>query len=247
MTTPFVLFSTQRSGSTWVMSVLNGFDSVSGHDELLLPRRRSPYRRWDSDFAYTRYVESRGDVGGIRPFSVWRYLDGFYRRPGAVGFKLMYSQVKSYPEVLPYLMRRRALAVHLVRRNHLDVLLSFAVKRAIGQAHVLATQERPPDPTIELGTHTLLADLRRLERRHALGRRVLRVCRLPHIEVAYEDLVADEMQFRRVLDFLGVPADGTLPTSHILKSRRGSHRDVIGNYDAVRSALQGSEFAALLD
>ena len=92
-----------------------------------------------------------------------------------------------------------------------------------------------------------MRDLKRLERRHALGRRVLRACRLPHIEVAYEDLLADEAHFKRVLDFLGVPANGALPASHILKSRRGTHRDVIANYDDVSSVLRRSEFAALLD
>jgi hypothetical protein len=229
------------------MSVLNGYEPVAGHDELLLPRRRSPDRRWDSDFSYARYIESKERYGRLRPFSVYRYLDDFYARPGAVGFKLMYSQVKSYPEVLAYLRRRRVRVIHLVRRNHLDVLLSFAVKRAIGQAHVLEAEERPPDPTVELDPRTLVHDLKRLERHHALGRRVLQAFRLPHVEVSYEALAADDANFRPVLDFLGVPPNGALPASHILKSRRGTHRDVIANYDAVRSVLTGSKFAALLD
>jgi LPS sulfotransferase NodH len=244
---PFVLFSTQRNGSTWVMSVLNGFESVAGHDELLLPRRRSPDRRWDSDFAYPRYVETRGKYGRVRPFSVFRYLDAFYRLPGTVGFKLMYSEIKRYPEVLPYLMRRGVRVVHLVRRNHLDVLLSFEVKRALGQAHVLTTQERPPDVTVELDTASLVKNLKRLQRKHELGRRLLRVCRLKHVEVVYEELVRDEAQFDRIRDLLGIPAGEPLPASHIVKSRRGRQRDVIANYDDVRRALQGSGFAGLLD
>jgi LPS sulfotransferase NodH len=244
---PFVLLSTQRNGSTWVMSVLNGFEDVAGHDELLLPRRRSPDRRWDSDFAYPRYVESAAEYGRVRPFSVFRYLDAFYRSPGTVGFKLMYSEVKRYPEVLPYLMRRRARVIHLVRRNHLDVLVSFEVKRALGQAHVLTTQERPPDVTVELETASLVKKLKRLQRKHELGRRLLRVCRLRHVEVVYEDLVRDETQFDRIRELLAIPADEPLPASHIVRSRRGRQGDVIENYDDVRRTLESSEFAVLLD
>ena len=57
--TRFVVFTTQRTGSTWLMSVLNNQDGVSGQGELFLPRPRSQERRWDSEFAWPRYVESR--------------------------------------------------------------------------------------------------------------------------------------------------------------------------------------------
>ena len=48
---------------------------------------------------------------------------------------------------------------------------------------------------------------------------MLRVGQLKHIEVAYEDLVADPAQFDRVRAFLGVSADEGVPESNILKTR----------------------------
>ena len=122
--THFVVFTTQRSGSTWLMSVLNAIDGVSAQGELFLPRSRSPERRWDSDFSIPRYVESKETYGSVRPFSVFRFLSALYGGEGAIGFKLMYSQLRRYPEILAYLVRERIRVVHLVRRNHLDVLIS---------------------------------------------------------------------------------------------------------------------------
>ncbi len=229
------------------MSVLNGLDGVSAQGELFLPRPRSPDRRWDSDFSIPRYVESTSRHGRVRPFSVFRYLSALYGTDGAVGFKLMYSQLRRYPEILPYLVRKRIRIVHLVRRNHLDVLISFAVKNEIGKAHILSAEDRPTEVRVELDTRTLMRDLRKLELKHSAGRTVLRVGRLKHIEVAYEDLVADPAHFDRVRAFLGVSADRGVPESNILKTRTGRQQHVVANYDEVRARLQGTRFADLLD
>jgi LPS sulfotransferase NodH len=245
--TPFVVFTTQRTGSTWLMSVLNNQDGVSGQGELFLPRPRSQERRWDSEFAWPRYVESRHRSGSLRPFSVYRYLRDLYGSPGSVGFKLMYSQLKAFPEILPFLVRENIDVVHLVRRNHIDVLISFALKRQIGRAHMLSAGDRPEDETVELDTGSLVRDLRRLQFKQELGRGTLRLARLRHFEVAYEDLVVDSLHFKPLFDFLRIPFEGAALDSTILRTRTGSQRDVLANYDEVRGALAGSRFSHLLD
>jgi len=244
---PFVVFTTQRSGSTWVMSVLNTYDDVNAQGELFLSRPRSPEKRWDSDFAYSRYVESKAEHGNIRPRSVFRYLDTFFAQGAHVGFKLMYDQLRAYPEILVYLLHRRVRVVHLVRENHLDVLISFALKREIGRAHVLDAKDRPREPTVELPTASLVRKLRRLQFKHDAARRLLRTTRLPHVEVTYEELVRDPGRFDRVLEFLGISADGREPRSHILKTRVGGQRDVVANYEEVERALASTRFAGLLE
>ena len=245
--TKFVVLTTQRNGSTWLMSLLNGVDGISAYGELFLPRPRSPERRWDSDFSYPRYVESRTRVGSVRPVSVYRYLSTLYGLPGSVGFKLMYSQLKSFPEILPYLIRHRIPVVHLVRRNHLDVLVSFEIKRKIGKAHILVADDRPSDLQVELDTTSIERDLRRLQRKHDLGRKLLTVARLRHVEVAYEDLVSGRARLADVLDFLDLSGASTEPRSNIVKTRVGKQQHVIRNYDQVARTLQRSQFACLLD
>jgi LPS sulfotransferase NodH len=244
--TKFLVLTNNRSGSTWLMSTLNSHPQVTAQGELFLPRPRVAEKRWDSDFALPRYIETRFGWAAVRPFTVFSYLNRLYRMPGAVGFKLMYLQLAQYPEILGYLVWRRIPIVHLVRRNHLDVVVSYAVKAKIGRAHLLSGDKTPRDLTIDLDTRTLIRQLNWLRRQQAYARRLLRLCRLRHMEVAYDDLVRDPAQFEGVLDFLGIPANQYALQSRLERIRGGGHRDVIANYEAVRNALASSEFAELL-
>jgi hypothetical protein len=38
----FVVLTTNRSGSEWIISTLNNFQDVSAHGELFLPRTQDP-------------------------------------------------------------------------------------------------------------------------------------------------------------------------------------------------------------
>ena len=245
--TNFVVFTTQRSGSTWLMSVLNSIEDVSAHGELFLPRPRSTEKRWDSGFQYPRYVESRAQHGSIRPFSVFSYLTTLYSSPGSIGFKLMYSQLRSFPELLMYLTRNRIHVIHLVRRNHLDVIISFAIKQAIGKAHILSGENRPKDVRIDIDTTSIVRDLKWLQFKHDVGRQVLRTCKLRHLEVAYEDLLNDQSCFSELIEFLNIAKPEEIPQSHILKTRLGNQKEVIKNYEEVKRALENTRFAALLE
>ena len=243
----FIVFTTNRSGSEWVISTLNSIPNVSAQGELFLPRPRVSERRWDSDFARPRFIETRPTGLSFRPFSVFSYLDRLYDTPGAVGFKLMYAQLGLYPEILPYLVQNGVRVVHLVRKNHLDVLLSFAVKAKLGKAHLLAGQSGPGELSVTLETKDLLKKLRRLELKQNAARKLLKVFRLPYIEVVYENLLQDPLHFRVVWDFLSIQPEQALPQSTLVKIRRGGHREVILNYDEVRQCLRYSKFAHLLE
>ena len=241
----FVIFTTNRSGSEWVINTLNGFPGVSAQGELFLPKPRSSEKEWYPDSANPRYIEAPRH--GLRPFSVWSYLDGLYARPGRVGFKLMYKQLGAYPEILPYFLRRRMKVIHLVRRNHLDVMLSYAVKASIGHAHLLVGQSAPETLKVELDPRTLVRKMAWLQQQQDLARTTLRLTRLPSIEMAYEDLLRDQSLFHTLADFIEVSPHEELPQSALTRIRKGNHRDVIGNYEQVRRALDGSQFAGLLE
>lgn len=243
----YIVFTTNRSGSVWLMSTLNALTDVTAQGELFLPRPRTKERRWDSDFACPRYIESEHKETHFRPFSVFGYLDDLYVNSGVVGFKLMYRQLALYPEIALYLLRHRVRVVHLVRRNHLDVLLSYEVKAKIGRAHLLSGETAPEDVCVTLDIADLVKRLERLQRKQSIARTFLTLWQLPHLEVAYEDLLQDEARFRDVFDFLQVELEEELPQSTLVKIRRKGHRDVISNYDAVKEVLLNSRFAGLIE
>lgn len=243
----FVVLTTNRSGSEWVMSTLNNFQDVFAHGELFLPRPRVSEGKWDSDFAYPRFVEAKLDGISFRPFSVFSYLKAFYGMPGKVGFKLMYKQLGLYPEILFYLINHRVHVIHLVRQNHLDVMLSYAVKAKIGRSHLLVGQSTQDELRVELDTRNLLRKLAWLQEQQNIARRLLIWFRMPHLEVGYEDLVRDQIYFHRIGDFLSINSRQQIPQSALTKIRKAGHRDVIGNYEQVKEVLVNSKFAGLLE
>lgn len=243
----FVVLTTNRSGSEWMMSTLNNYPDVFAHSELFLPRPQVSEGKWNSEFAYHRFVESKVKGLPLRPFSVFSYLNTFYSMPGKVGFKLMYKQLGLYPEILAYLLRHRVRVIHLMRQNHLDVMLSYAVKSKLGQSHLLAGQSAPDKLRVQLDTRTLVRKLAWLQEQQNIARRLLKFFRLPHVEVIYEDLVRNHTLFLRIADFLSIKAEQKIPEFSLTKIRKEGHRDVIGNYDEVKEVLVNSKFAGLLE
>lgn len=199
--TKFIVLSTQRSGSTWLIDILNNLENTTAYGELFLRQKRT----WDAgSLDYPRFSEAKLKGPAVRPLSTFAYLDGLYRMPGPVGFKLMYSQVRVYPEILVYLCRHHVRVVHLVRRNHLDVVISGAITAKTDQAHLLSGQPEPNDIRIEINPETLINRLKKLQRNIMIARKPLRWCRLPHIEVTYEDLLRDQSCFSLIWNFLSI-------------------------------------------
>lgn len=244
----FSVLTTQRSGSTWLIGLLNQLENTTACDELFLNRNRKPDKKyWDSDSPYPRFIEFQSkESRTIRPFSVFSYLDKLYSQPGAVGFKLMYSHLKAYPEILAYLMYKKIAVIHLIRQNHLDVLISSHVKNKTGRAHVLPGEQRPEKIQIDLEPHTLIPTLEKLQQKQDFIRKLLHQCHLSHFEVIYEDLVRDPATFNQIWNFLGIDSPSSIPASKLVKIRRGSHADVIGNYKEVEAVLIDSVFANLI-
>ncbi|HID52627.1 MAG TPA: hypothetical protein EYP41_11400 [Anaerolineae bacterium] len=238
----FVILTTQRSGSTWLVDVLDGCIDTAVYGELFLPEKMK-WQAGSSDFP--QFFEARR---GMRPLATFAYLNRLYGRPGHIGFKLMYSNLRRYPEILPYLCWRRLPVVHLVRRNVLDVMISAEMAQAKGQWHVTAVDPVPAATRqIWLDPQTLPRRLQRLQKKTAANRRWLRACRLPHLEISYEALLTDPMQFDRIFQFLGLAAGKTRPQSGFAKIRQAGYAAEISNYAEIKETLAGTKFSRLLE
>ena len=247
---PFVVFTSPRSGSAWLMDTLNGHPEVVACAELFRDEGGVPdYGRDDIPYFRT-YLESR--PGGGRPERLQRFafLGLVYRdRPGvrAAGFKLMYGQVGRNPGLFQYFALRRVRAIHLVRANLLDAAISYEVAKATGIFHP-RRGDVVPQVAVALDASALRTRLEDMEWAIARGRSRLERFRLPRIDVAYEELVGrrDET-FECLLRFLGVEPDvGTLD-SDFVRVGTGRALESVENGDEVRGALAGTRFEWMLD
>jgi LPS sulfotransferase NodH len=246
----FVILTTQRSGSGWLVDLLNDHPDVVTYGEV--------FRVTDTSVAeYGATAVPNFEVmvpAGTFSTSVslvWQrfdYVRGLARaHPGAraVGFKLMYDQTRDHPGLMSALVLAGARFVHLVRRDHLSALISFDIAFHRDRWHYYEGDEVP--------TARVHADpgelLRRLDERDSeITRFRRRVSRLPvrvH-ELAYEDLRErrDDV-LREVVHFLGAPSVPRPLRSPLVPTSSVSGLDALENRDDVVAALAGTRFASL--
>jgi LPS sulfotransferase NodH len=244
--TNFVVLSTQRSGSTWVVDMLESHPRVVAYSELFMHGGDgSP--KWGGETALPYWqTYSRDKFRLAKPYWLWHYLgEAFHDRPGvdAVGFKLMYSQLSRISRpLMPALWLKRVRIIHLIRRNALDVVLSKEAGAARGGTLHARDGNDVEQVRLNLDTQSLLRRMTLHERGIAGARVRFRKVGLPYTEVVYEDLAADESGFADLFEFLGV--DPAPVSSSLQKLNPTSHEELIENYGEVREALQGTEFAA---
>ncbi|MBV7331936.1 hypothetical protein KFU94_27640 [Chloroflexi bacterium TSY] len=277
--TSFVLFTTQRSGSTWVIDTLNRVGTIAAYGELLLRQSRV----WDAGSDdYPRLIDypcgrdALRRLPSIRPLKTFAYLDGLYGKKDvqkkgtlqehdssrnvpitrAVGFKLMYSALRQYPEVWLYLHWRKVRVIHLIRQNVLDILLSKRLVEASGLAHLQAHADsdransqgnEPKIPiTVYLDPATIINELKWLRNKNRWMMHLLRYSGLPFLEVTYEALTSTPDRFTSILSFLGADIDYHKPTSTLQKIRKAPYAETIRNYKEIHQIVLDSEFASLL-
>lgn len=199
--------------------------------------------------AYRRRHEATNKAPWENILLCFNYLNDIYTSEEAstqsIGFKLMYGQLRRHLFcILSYLLWNRVAIVHLVRHNFLDVILSEEAARIRNTSH---TWDEVQNIQIKLDLTTLLSRIRRKERKINWARRFFSRLGLPYLEVSYEVLVATQVSFGAILEFLGIRSGYQAMNTSFKRLNRGTHRELIENYDQVAALLVGTKYAQLLD
>lgn len=238
----FIVLSTQRSGSSFVCSLLDSHPRIRCLEEIFMRRNRNAitYRSY-RNASLRRRLEHLLE----RRRSIESYLAGVYdAQPDldAVGFKLMYEQVQRYPELVDWCRSNDVMVVHLIRMNALKTIVSrqVALKRGV----YLSTKPVKP-VTVSLNTSRLVPELERAARLVDTNRSIF--SSLPYTELFYEHFLARRgEELGRVLSFLGCDDDVQL-TSDLVKTSPDSLATLIDNYEDVRRRLAGTRFEPFLE
>jgi LPS sulfotransferase NodH len=244
----FVVLSTQRSGSTWMIDMLNSHSGVVAYSELFISGGRG-FPKWGGATDIPLWEAYRqGHAGEPGERVLQRYLERIFepRQDRAVGFKLMYEQERAYPGILRYLAAQGGSILHLVRCNVLDVLISRETAAARGLYHARDAHRLTPC-RIRLDASSLVDRLTEQVSGVERARSRYRTLGLPLLEVCYEELCSRRADFSHVLSFLGVDPDAGSLSSTLKKMNPRSHRESIENYEEVREALGGTAFECFLD
>lgn len=249
----FVIVSTQRSGSAWVVDILNAQPGIVAYEEIFLRRSaygaKTKYGDRELDKWNTFSADNR-DRLAPRYRRIFTYLDQVYWIQGngpavaqSRGFKVMYDQLRRIPEILWYVRRHKIRIIHLIRRNTFDILLSGAIRDQIGIAHPRSAVERP---TVYLDPHSTLKSIRKKETVLKISRSVLSRFGVPYREFFYEDLVEDSSRFLEVIGFIGGDRNDAKIESKLSKVNRWHYSEIIENYSALKTSFENTRYKKFL-
>jgi len=232
--------------------MLNSHDRIAAYSELFLENGQGK-PTWggekDTLLWATYYAEQKNkSIHADRRALLFRYLDELYAPRQAIqsiGFKLMYGQAGAFPDLCEYFVANDVRIIHLIRRNLLDIVVSKALAEARDAYHARVGDDLL-EARIHLDTSDLLHRLRWEQREVQRATERFAALSLPYMEVLYEHLAADDSQFGRLLEFLGVKPGRQRLRSSLRRMNTATHRQVIVNYDSVRRCLHGTEFAEFL-
>ena len=243
----FVVLGTQRTGTTLLVT------SLANHPEILCFgesfkafRPKSNVDTRDSGYLTYRKQHLSKRIGHYfwRRRVIEKFLDELYTAESraAVGFKLMFNQVRNNDSIVAYLVANGVKAINVYRSNVLKTLVSRLSAQSSGVFHAtqVATRQKVVVPT-----GSLLQRLQKLELEKDCWVRHLGN-RLPMMRISYEGFVADpDLCGAQVLQFLGVTK---IPLkSPLAKLNPDNLQDIVENLAEVKSVIAGSPFEAYLN
>jgi LPS sulfotransferase NodH len=243
----FIVITTQRTGSSMFLDILDGYENIEGHMELFLDQdRKSPAMAGKND--YPRYYEWKKGELKIRPFSVFRYLSDLYARDSSVGFKLMYSHLLKYPEILAFIAYKRLKIVHLIRNNFLDIVISEKLAELSGKSHTTTSTETNTQ-TIQLEPSEVLNRIKKLDQNTQFIRKLMVFMKMNNtIEIYYEDLLQNTSDaMADVKSFLNIDLASEQKTSNLIKRQTKNKENLISNYDELKNAFSITEYKNLIN
>lgn len=246
----FILVTKQRSGSTWLIDILNNDPRIIAYEEIFIDRPVTDRHPKKSLLPPIRYFDYKSIESKPRPWKLFDYLNqinGWGKKTQAIGYKLMYGQYLVYPEIALKAVMDRCKVIHLIRKNHLDSVISGLYAKQTARPHIVDADEHEPHVVkVRINTASLIKELSAHKNSITIAKIFLfflpcRVC-----EIYYEDLCATPIEsLGRIMAFLGIK-EPYVANSFFRKIVRGSYQETIENYEEVRITLLNSPFARLL-
>jgi hypothetical protein len=239
------------------MDLLNNLAEIQASNELFIPllgksktipksELFSPEARTDSN-SFPRFESIDFGHFHFRPHSVFNYLDIYFDYPGKSCFKLMYAQLLKNPEIWIYVSIKKVAIIHFVRRNHLNVIISIRMRKQTGIPHLKKNQKDIPIQQLYLHPQSITKEINWFERNYKIARLLLKIFKIKHIEISYENLVSNINEFSRIESFLQLSSHQTDLISTYKKIINAKHQEIIENYSEIKNTLSSTKHRWMID
>jgi LPS sulfotransferase NodH len=247
--TDFVLFGIQRTGTTWLYTLLDNHPSIVCFGEAFQDVD-TPCHPTLGTKRYKSYI-NMSVRRRVLDFVNRKYMISTYLRHmvsaleyEAKGFKFMLDQANKYPEFLKIMQQNKFKIIHVWRSNILKILVSRVRAELTG---IYVTQNTVDSSKIHLDDDLLIANLENIKAAQSELLEIIQGLLLDYISIQYEDLLTNrETELGKILEFLEVDNTFNL-TTYLTKINPDELIDVIANYGEIAEILRGTENEAYLE
>lgn len=238
-----ILLASQRTGSTWLVQLLNNVPSYEMKGEMFLNRAFNPtneaiIRNYKPDSIYNYKARTGRYNDTERYLTDICFRSYFKENPEVLGFKLMYDQMAKHPQLI-WKIKERAAVVHLVRRNKIKLYVSRLRNTKYGINHSFNLKGSEQIKKVKISIPHMLIHLIKLHFYEKIAKTLLVIFRFNHLQVAYEDLVDNEKeQVEKIMNFVGIHDDVYTLSSRTHKIASGQLENEIVNYQQVSFFLR---------
>lgn len=234
------ILTSPRSGSTWLVELLNQHPHLSSYVELFrgkIPNEslNSQRRSTVPEQFYFEYSAKKRFPNLIRIKFYLEYFLSNIPDGNVLSFKIMYNHVAKKPAILFWLYYYQFVIVHLKREDSLSVAISWEVKK---------TKDRLGIP--EDSKAKVPINYNKIARKFYMHKLSVKIAGLltkiypgPVMEIFYEDLLSDyDSVCKEVLDFVGVDySNFEFKKEKREKNVKHSYREIIENFEEIREKV----------
>ena len=237
----FVIVGIARTGSTWLVDLLNAHSQVQAFGELF---RSMDAVGWDvRPFATHQSPKLlalyRSDPLAFLEQCVYRRWPAEY---GAVGFKLFYYHARQPPHAVVWDRLAADRSIRIIHVKRANVLSQYCSLQLAHQTDVWSSRRAPTSepPSIRLEVEACREHFAAV--RAAEAECALLFSSHDVIDLYYEDLVSDrDRQMQAIQSFLALRHEPV--SSALLRQRRRPLSHDIANYDDLKRAFAGTQWA----
>ncbi|HXL57512.1 MAG TPA: sulfotransferase [Chitinophagaceae bacterium] len=247
---PFIIFTTQRSGSTVLTRTLDEHPEIFCAGELFHENNDIHHPEWHfPSWALSEKNRTLRKIDRIINYPNLRlraipHIKKFYKNTNkhekARGFKLMITQMRAMPFLWNYLKQNNVKVIVLIRKNIFKTALSRLRKDETGVPHV--TKAPPGNTKLRISPEKLLKRLHSLEK---ANRQLLNFSEgMDRIVLYYEDFNQWNDMLNKVFNFLQVSNVTLQPVLSKLSTK--DWREEVKNYSEIEKLMKQNNYTQYL-
>ena len=221
----FIIISRSRTGSTFLIQLLNSHPNIVAQGELFLHlNQKSTIEIWNKIFSY------------------------YPHKIKYVGFKLFYYHPvdSENKDIWKYILNDKSIKIiHLVRHNMLRTIISRKIANKTSQWHIQDTRDKikTTEKKVTINIEECIEEFNKIRKWETETRNYF----LNHefFEISYEDLeFKKDLVLKDLLNFMNIRFYKT--SSNVQKQNTEKLEELIINYTELKTDLEQTEWAYIL-